>query len=181
MVLVMLLGLLVLPVVATAGDYICGDPTKLQRFTPSADATRVPTCPAPFVLSPLPDDQAILTAQRTLYTTVGLKYLKVPDATPRLMVEMTQAEKDAVDLPGNIAAAAVAEAQQEQATQEYCATKTLEQISTKVTNKTNQIHANVDAITNLQTGKDADKLNFDIVMGLIEQLARCIRAVRTTR
>ena len=35
---------------AIAGDFVCGDATKLERFTPSVDPTQVPPCPAPFVL-----------------------------------------------------------------------------------------------------------------------------------
>jgi hypothetical protein len=161
---------------ADAGDWVCGDTTKLDRFTASVDATKVPACPAPFLLSEIPEAQ--IPAQRTLYASLPPRHIKVVDG---LMVEMTQAEKDAVDAPLLLEEAAVEQAKEELNTQEYCATKTLEQITTKMTNKGQQIKANIDAITNLQTGKDADTANFTIVMQLIEQLARCVRAARTSR
>ena len=126
MSLLILLLVLVLPTLAWAGDWVCGDATKLERFTPSVDASKVPPCPAPFVLSPLPDDEAIVTAQRTLYASLPPRHLKVIDG---LMAEMTQAEKDAVDLPAQQHAAAVAVAHAEIQGNEVCANNTLTEIT----------------------------------------------------
>ena len=126
----LLLLLLLLPSVALAGDYVCGNTTKLERFSPSVDATKVPPCLAPFVLSPLPDDEAILTAQRNLYRTMNqastLHHLKVVDG---LMAEMTQAEKDAVDAPINQKKEATDIADNEIKTNEVCANHTLTEIT----------------------------------------------------
>jgi hypothetical protein len=174
----LLFFLLLVAGTATAEDFVCGDTTQLQRYSHAVDPTRVPTCPAPFLLSQIPE--AAIPAQRALYTNPAIphRHLKVVEG---LMVEMTPEEKQAVDAPLVAEAALVQQAKDELASQEYCSTKTLSQVTTKVTNKTNQIHANVDAITNLQTGKDADRANFDIVMALIDQLARCVLAARTSR
>ena len=126
----LLLLLLLLPSVALAGDYVCGNATKLERFSPSVDATKVPPCSAPFVLSPLPDDEAIVTAQRNLYRTMNqastLHHLKVVDG---FMVEMTQEEKDAVDAPIEQKKAATDIANNEIKTNEVCANHTLQQIT----------------------------------------------------
>ena len=67
------------------------------------------------------------------------------------------------------------------ATQEYCSTKTLQQVTTKVTNKLNQMIARIDGITNLETGKQSDRDNFTEAMKLIEQTARCVIAALELR
>ena len=116
--------LLLLPGWVAAEDFVCGDSTKLYRYTPSVDPTKVPTCPASFLLSQIPEMQLVPQAQ--LYATVPAKHLKV---VAGLMVEMTQPEKDAVDLPAQQHAAATAVAKNEIATNEVCANNTLPEIT----------------------------------------------------
>ena len=120
----LVLVFLVVPGLVWAGDRVCGDATKLHRFTPSVDATHVPPCPTPFIVSEIPEAQVV--PQRALYASVPPRHLKVIDG---LMAEMTQAEKDAVDLPGQQQAAATAVAKQEIATNEVCANHTLPEIT----------------------------------------------------
>ena len=92
MLVFLLFVALLLPTLAGAEDFVCGDVTKLNRYTHSVDPTKVPTCPVPFLLSQIPEAQ--IPAQAQLYASVPARHLKV---VAGLMVEMTQAEKDAVD------------------------------------------------------------------------------------
>jgi hypothetical protein len=169
-----LLGGLACPVFA--GDFVCGDATQLQQFTPSSDPTKVPACPAPFLLSEIPEPE--IPAQRTLYASLPPRYLKVVDG---LMLEMTQEEKDDVDAPHKAEAALVQEAKKEQAEQEYCSIKTLQQVTAKILGHTNQIHAHINAVHDIDSDKEAQHTNFDIVMTILDQLSRCVRATRTAR
>jgi hypothetical protein len=109
-------------------DFTCGDTTKLHRYSHAVDPTRVEPCPAPYVLAEIPHPQ--IGAQRSLYNQHAhagtVRYLKVVEG---LMVEKTQAEKDAVDLPLQQQAAAHAVAQQEVQTNEVCANHTLTEIT----------------------------------------------------
>ena len=130
MILLFLLFLLIMPSVAFGADIVCGNSTKLERFTPSTDATKVPPCPAPFVLSSLPDDEVIITAQRDLYRTMSqsgtLRHLKVING---LMEVMTETEKAEVDAPINQKKAATDIANNEIKTNEVCANHTLTDIT----------------------------------------------------
>ena len=114
--------------IASGEDFTCGDTTKLHLYSHAVDPTLVPVCPAPFLLSEIPEAQ--IPTQRDLYRTHAtagtVRHLKVVDG---LMVEMTQAEKDAVDLPLQQQAAAVTVAQNEIKTNEVCANNTLQEIT----------------------------------------------------
>jgi hypothetical protein len=112
---------------AEAGNWVCGDTTKVHRYTQSVDATKVPACPVPFVVSEIPE--ADIPAQDALAASVPHRHLKVADGPPRLMVEMTQAEKDAVDAPAQAQAAAKEVAKSEMQTNQICANNTLPEIT----------------------------------------------------
>lgn len=110
-----------------ASSYLCGDATRLEWYGEGIDPARVPACQAPYAVAKLPDeDPAVLAQQAALYQTVPKKYLKV--VTER-MTEMTQPEKDAVDLPAQQQAAARAVANQEMQNSQVCAKKTLPEIT----------------------------------------------------
>ena len=97
MKLLLFLGLLFLfSIEAFAFNYVCGDTTKLGYYAQTIDPSKVPPCPPPFTVTQLPDDPVVIAQQDALYASVPPRHLKVLDG---LMVEMTQAEKDAVDLP----------------------------------------------------------------------------------
>ena len=68
--------------------------TKLGYYAQGVDPPEIPPCPPPFTVDTAGVPEAQIPAQTTLYNTVGPRHLKVMDG---LMVEMTQAEKDAVD------------------------------------------------------------------------------------
>ena len=116
--------LLLTPALATASTYVCGDATKLGYYAQSIDPSQVRPCPPPFAVTEVPE--AAIAAQTALYTSVPQKHLKVLDG---LMVEMTQAEKDAVDLPAQQHAAAVAVATAEIQGNEVCVNNTLTEIT----------------------------------------------------
>lgn len=110
-----------------ASSYVCGDATRLAWYGEGIDPARVPACPAPYVASKLPDnDPAVLAQQAALHKAVKPKYLKV---VAERMVEMTQPEKDTVDAPAQVQAAATAVAKNEIAANEVCANNTLPQIT----------------------------------------------------
>ena len=122
-----------------ASTYVCGDATKLGYYAQAVDPSAIPLCPAPFTVAEVPE--ADIPAQTALYNTVIHRHLKVVGG---LMVEMDAGEKNAVDAPLLAEQAHNAAMQDELMTQEYCSTKTLQQVTTKVTNKLNQINANID-------------------------------------
>ena len=125
-ILIVLMGILS-PSLLYASSYHCGDTTRLEWYREAVDPAAVPACPAPYVASKLPDDDpAVLAQQSALYASVKPKYLKV---VSERMVEMTQAEKDAVDAPAQAKAAATAVANNEMKINEVCANHTLQEIT----------------------------------------------------
>lgn len=120
-----ILILVLLPTLAFGEAIICGDTTKLYYFAGSVDPTQAPVCPAPFLQTVL--SHADTPPQRAFYDSMPRKdFIKVVDG---LMVEMTQAEKDAVDAAIAAAKAPAQAARTEMATNEVCANHTLQQIS----------------------------------------------------
>jgi hypothetical protein len=131
--LLLVLALLLAPMLAHAGDFVCGTDVvsatspSLHRFTASVDPTRVPPCPAPYTLYGVPETPpTLIQDQRDLYASVPHRHLKVVGG---LMVEMTQAEQDLVDAPAQAQAAAEAVAKQEVTSNEICANHTLPEIT----------------------------------------------------
>lgn len=132
-ILFMTFGLLfVLYTRAFASYYVCGHAVvsaaqpSLGYYAPSLDPSKVPPCQPPYILTPLPDDETVIAQQDTLYNTIPNKrHIKVVDGR---MVEMTQAEKDAVDLPGNQQKAANEAARNEMKVNPVCANNTLPEI-----------------------------------------------------
>ena len=111
---------------AAASNYVCGDMTKLGYYAQAIDPSKIPPCLPPFTVDPAGVPEAEIPAQDTLYRTVPPRHLKVVDG---LMVEMTQAEKDAVDAPLILHQQAVAVAQAEIQGNEVCANNTLQEIT----------------------------------------------------
>lgn len=128
MVYVSLIVLLIVfsPGLVYPSNYVCGDTTKLGYYAQGVDPSAIPPCPPPFTVDTAGVPEAAIPAQDVLYTTVPPRHLKV---VAGLMVEMTQAEKDAVDLPAQQHAAAVAVANAEIQGNEVCANNTLTEIT----------------------------------------------------
>jgi hypothetical protein len=83
--------LLLLPSLASAALFVCGDPTRFVGHT-FTERSQPPTgCPAPYLLSDVPD--AATDAQLALITRQPKKYLKVVDG---LVADKTKFEKYAV-------------------------------------------------------------------------------------
>ena len=99
-------------------------PRRLGYYAQGIDPSTIPSCVLPLTVAEVPEAQ--IPSQNQLYAAVPKKHLKVIDG---LMVEMTQAEKDAVDLPAQQHAAAVAVATAEIQGNEVCANNTLTEIT----------------------------------------------------
>ena len=85
----MIILLSIIDPVAWAEDWACGTATALTAYIASRDPTRIGRADC----TQVPEVQ--ITAQRDLVRTVPQKYLKVRSG---LAAEMTQVEKDAVDV-----------------------------------------------------------------------------------
>lgn len=115
-----------------ASHYVCGydvvstTQPSLGYYAPNIDPSRVPPCPPPYIVTPLPDDPTVIAQQDTLYASVPNKHhIKVVAGR---MVEMTVAEKDIVDKPANDKKAANEAARAEMAASPVCANHTLPEI-----------------------------------------------------
>ena len=111
---------------AVASNYVCGDATKLGYYAQGVDPSAIPACAPPFHRGTAGVPEAAIPAQTPLYNTVVHRHLKV---VAGLMVEMTQAEKDAVDAPINQKKEATDIANNEIKTNEVCANNTLTEIT----------------------------------------------------
>lgn len=181
----------------------CGTPEQFShQYLSDPSQVHDPTCTA----LPKPTSQAERDAQQAQQALVQqfrqagtLYYLKVVDG---LVVEKTQAEKDAVDAARALQQQAATNYQQELTTQELCNTAALQQISsrmqtrhdnlaTTIQTKHDDLAAQIDAIAtaNLAALKGGlHALNDALAQGLgklndreakdVEEVARCLRAAR---
>jgi hypothetical protein len=165
-------SLLLLPCLAAADDFVCGDATHLTRYLPSVDPTTVTdgTCTAVA--------EANLPAQRTLLQTIPRRYLKVVNGAA---VEMTQGEKDAVDALLATQQAALQAFRDEIATDDLCGAAAMADINTRLTTIRANLQTAIDAITNIATAKTALGQMADTLMQIDQRIARCLLATRRAR
>lgn len=175
MVLFVCLLVLFSPLVAMASNFICGDSTRLEKYTQGVDPALVPVCPGPYLLSgPLLED--VIPAQDALFASVNPQYIKVVSG---LMVEMTAQEKINVDAPRVAQEALRAEFTTELRTQDICSSANKALIQAKIATLRNNMRADINNITNINSAV-TELLDYtDKLTNALEKLAICAVGVST--
>jgi hypothetical protein len=173
----MLLALLLVLSIASpavADLFICGDASTFRghRF---ADPSTPPTCPPPYALSRVPEDQT--AAQQALIDAFAHQkyYLKIVGTAPNgLVTEKTPAEKADAD-------AAILAKQQEHQQYEEAATNndlcnaTLDQLAAAKTTLQENLQGDIDGISNIATAKTELADMMTRLVNAMDKLMRCIR------
>jgi len=178
--LLMTLGLCLMASTVQAGNWNCGDTTKLFLYSVGFDVTTVPACPGPYILSEIPKGP-LIGQQNAFYHQMDRKdYIKVVDG---LMVEMTQAEKDAVDAALAAAKQPVTDARAEIQENDLCNTALTD--LTVIAQKEANLKQNIaDMINNAPTTPDKIQAVIQteqMIVTHLYQLARCVNSYAVVR